>query len=358
MYDVKKLLGAMIRNNISDIHLKSDSAPLVRVNGELVTASEEKITSETMKKIVESVLSLEQAEKFRRDCDIDFAYSVEGLSRFRVNMSMERGNPSIVLRVIPTEVKTFEELNLPDEAFRKLANESRGLILIAGITGSGKTTTLNAIINHINENTRAKIVTIEDPIEYYHFDKNSSISQREIGRDAKSFESALKYSLRQDPDIIVLGELRDSESMKAAILAAETGHLVLSTIHTIDTSQTIDRIISSYPPHLQSGVCAQLAYVVKGIVAQRLVPSKDCSAQYPICEILIGTSLIKNIIAEKKLGDIAKALEQGSFYGMRTFDQDIYKLFTEGKISSETAFENATNVDDLSLRLKGIERTS
>lgn len=358
MYDVKKLLGAMLRNNISDIHLKAGSVPLVRVNGDLSAASDEKLSADTMRKIVETILSQEQAEKFRKECDIDFAYSVEGLSRFRVNASMERGNPSMVLRVVPTGVKSFEELNLPDEVFRKLANVSRGLILVAGITGSGKTTTLNAVINHINETKRAKIVMIEDPIEYYHFDKESSISQREIGRDAKSFESALRYSLRQDPDIIVIGELRDSEAMKAAILAAETGHLVLSTIHTIDTSQTIDRIVSSYPPHLQSGVCAQLAYVIKGIVAQRLVPAKDGSMQYPICEILIGTSLVKNIIVEKRLGDIPKALEQGTFYGMRTFDQDLYSLCTEGKISSEIAFENATNVDDLSLRLKGIERTS
>ncbi len=358
MYDVKKLLSAMLKHNISDIHIKADAIPLLRINGTLAPAGEEKLSASVVNSIVEALLEKEQQEIFRREKDIDFAYSVEGLARFRVNVSMERGYPSVVLRVIPTSVKSFEDLNLPDEVLRKLCQTERGLILISGITGSGKTTTLNSMIDYINSTMCVKIVSIEDPIEYSHSDKKSSIFQREIGRDTKSFESALKFSLRQDPDIIVIGELRDFESIKSAIVAAETGHLVMATIHTADATQTIDRIVSTYPPHMQQGICAQLASVLKGIVAQRLVISKDSSCLYPICEILIGTSLIKNIISERKLSELPKALEQGSFYGMRTFDQDLYRLTLEGKITPETALENATNVDDLSLRLKGIERTS
>jgi len=358
MYDVKKLLLSMLRNNISDIHLKAESLPFIRINGELMPAGGEKLSAQTLNLIVEALLDKEQMEVFRRERDIDFAYSIDGLSRFRVNVSVERGNPSVVLRVIPTSVKSFEDLNLPDEVLRKLSSESRGLILIAGITGSGKTTTLNSMIDYVNSNMQLKIVTIEDPIEYTHTDKKSTILQREIGRDTKSFENALKFSLRQDPDIIVIGELRDFESMKAAILAAETGHMVMATIHTADASQTIDRIISAYPPHMQQGICAQLASVIKGIVAQRLVVSKDSSCLYPICEILIGTSLARSTIAERRLSDLPKVIEQGNFYGMRSFDQDLYRLTIEGKIKPETALENATNIDDLSLRLKGIERTS
>lgn len=349
----------MLRHNISDIHIKSDSVPLLRIKGELIPAGEEKLSISVVNSIVDALLvEKEQQDIFRREKDIDFAYSVEGMARFRVNISLERNNPCVVLRVIPTTVKSFEDLNLPDDALRKLSQSERGLILIAGITGSGKTTTLNSMIDYVNNTMCVKIVTIEDPIEYSHSDKKSTILQREIGRDTRSFDTALKFALRQDPDIIVIGELRDFESMKAAILAAETGHLVMATIHTADATHTIDRIISAYPPHMQTGISAQLASVLKGIVAQRLVISKDSSCLYPICEILIGTSLIKNTIADRKLSELPKALEQGSFYGMRTFDQDLYRLTVEGKISSETALENATNVDDLSLRLKGIERTS
>lgn len=357
-YDVKKLLEVMLKKNISDIHLKVNSAPLIRLNGELMPVSEEKLTPSVMHNIVSSLLSDEQKKKFENDCDIDFAFSVEGLSRFRVNVSMERGNPSIVLRVIPTKVKSFKELNLPAEVLTKLCKESRGLILVAGITGAGKTTTLNAMIDYINSNYRCKIITIEDPIEYYHFDNQSSISQREIGRDAKSFEVALKYALRQDPDIIVIGEMRDFETMKAAITAAETGHLVLATIHTINAAQTIERIINSYSPHLHQSVRAQLSNVIRGVIAQRLVLSKDSTMRYPITEILISTSHVRSIISEGKFSELNKVLEQGAFYGMKTFDQNLYELFSEGKITLETALENATNEDDVALRLKGIERTS
>ncbi len=357
-YDVKKLLEIMLKKNISDIHLKANSAPLIRLNGELMEASSEKLSPDAIRSVADALLDKEQKKSFESEYDIDFAYSVEGLARFRVNISMERGNPTLVLRVIPTKVKSFEDLNLPASVLTKLCSESRGLVLITGITGAGKTTTMNAMIDYVNSNIKCKIVTVEDPIEHYHFDKKSSISQREIGRDAKSFEMALKYVLRQDPDIIVIGELRDYESMRAAMTAAETGHLVMATIHTVNAAQTVERIISLYPPHLEAIVRSQFANVIKGIVAQRLVLSKNNSMLYPITEIMIGTSLIRNIITEGKYSEINKAVEQGSFYGMKTFDQNLYELCMEGKISTETALENATNIDDITLRLKGIERTS
>lgn len=357
-YDIKKLLEVMLKKNISDIHLKANSVPLIRYNGELIVASEEKLSAEVIQNIVRILLTDEQRKKFEEEKDIDFAYSIEGLSRFRVNISMERGNPSVVLRVIPTKVKSFEELNLPAEVLKKLCSETRGLILIAGITGAGKTTTLNAMIDYINSNLSYKIVTVEDPIEYYHMDKKSSIYQREIGRDAKSFATALKYSLRQDPDMVVIGEMRDFESISSAIIAAETGHLVMGTIHTVDATQTVERIINAYPPHLHQSVRIQLASVLKGVVAQRLIPSKDGMSRYPITEVMIVTSHIKSLISEGRYFDLSKAIEQGSFYGMKTFDQNLYELFSEGKISYESVVENATNVDDIKLRLTGIERTS
>jgi twitching motility protein PilT len=254
------------------------------------------------------------------------------------------------------KVKSFEELNLPVEALKKLSSESRGLILVAGVTGAGKTTTMNAMLDYINENFCHNIVTVEDPVEYYHKDKKSSISQREVGLDTKSYAKALKYALRQDPDVVVIGEMRDFEAVSSAITAAETGHLVLSTIHTMDASQTIDRIIDSYPPHQQASVRSQLANIIKGIVAQRLVTTKDGQGRLPATEILLGTSMVKKLIAEGKLGEVYKTIEQGSYYGMHTFDNDLVEMYKKGLITVEEALDKATNPDDMTLNLKGIEK--
>ena len=354
--NVNELLQLMVKKGISDIHFKSGSSPLLRINGKLVSAGIDALNSKNIEDLANSLMNAEQKKIFESEQELDFSHSIEDVSRFRINVYRQRGTSALAMRVVPMKVQTFEELNLPAEPLRKLAMESRGLILIAGVTGAGKTTTLNAMLDYINENTRSNIVTVEDPIEYYHKDKKSSISQREVGLDTKSYARALKFALRQDPDIVVIGEMRDFEAMSAAITAAETGHLVLSTIHTMDASQTIDRIVDSYPPHQQSSVRSQFANIIKGIVAQRLVMRKDGEGRIPATEILLGTSLIKKLIIAGKMDEVYKTIDQGAYYGMHTFDNDLLELCKNGVITVEEALDKATNSDDMTLSLKGIDR--
>jgi twitching motility protein PilT len=354
--NVNELLQLMIKKDISDIHFKAGAAPLIRLNGKLVSTGFDQFTPKHIEELANTLMNPEQKKVFEQENELDMAYHVDELSRFRVNIYKQRGTVALTLRVVPLKVKTFEELNLPVEAMKKLASESRGLILIAGVTGAGKTTTLNAMLNYINENYSANIVTVEDPIEYYHSDKKSSISQREVGLDTKSYAKALKYILRQDPDVIVIGEMRDYEAMSAGITAAETGHLVLSTIHTMDAVQTIDRIVDTYPPHQAGSIRAQLSNVLKGVVAQRLVSGKNDESRIPATEILIGTSLVRKLIADGKSQEVYKTMEQGSFYGMHTFDQDLVQLCKDGKITDKEALDISSNPDDLTLKLRGITR--
>lgn len=352
--NVNELLQLMIKKGISDIHFKANAAPSIRVHGKLVPTGFEKFNSKHIEDLAYSLMTEEQRKQFEQEDELDMAYAVDKVSRFRVNVYRQRGTLALTLRVVPLKAKTFQELNLPVPVLEKLANESRGLILFAGMTGAGKTTSMNALINHINEQLTYNIVTVEDPIEFYHTDVKSSISQREVGADTKSFKNALKHVLRQDPDVVVIGEMREFEALSAAITAAETGHLVLSTIHTADAVQTIDRIVDSYPPHQQHQARQQLANVVRGIMAQRLLVSSDGASRIPCTEILIGTSLIRKLIAEGKTQEMYKSMEQGEYYMMHTFDHDIFRLYKEGRISMEEAVENASNADDLMLRLKGI----
>ena len=352
--NVNELLQVMIKKGISDIHFKSGSSPLLRINGKLTSAGLETFSAKNIEELADSLMSPEQKKAFNTDMELDFAHSIDDVSRFRINIYRQRGTTALTLRVVPLKVKTFEELNLPSGPLKKLASEPRGLILITGVTGAGKTTTMNAMLDYINENFQCNIVTIEDPIEYYHKDKKSSISQREVGLDTRSYSRSLKYVLRQDPDVVVIGEMRDFEAISAAITAAETGHLVLSTIHTMDASQTIDRIVDSYPPHQQASVRSQFANVIKGIVAQRLVMHKDGQSRLPATEILIGTSLVKKLIAEGKIGEVFKAIEQGGYYGMRTFDSDLVEMYKKGLISVDEALDKASNPDDMTLKIRGI----
>lgn len=355
--NIDQLLQLMVKKGISDIHFKADTSPLIRINGKIVSSGYNKLSKETIEDIAYQLMTEQQRKIFEEECELDFAYSVNGVARFRINVYKQKGTIALTLRVIPFEIKSFKELNLPEEVLKKLSSEPRGLILIAGITGSGKTTTLNAMLNYINENFEYNIITIEDPIEYYHTDKKSSISQREIGSDTKSFKNALKYVLRQDPDVVVIGEMRDFEAISAGITAAETGHLVLSTIHTIDAVQTIDRIIDSYPPHQQKQARVQLSNVIKGIVAQRLCNLKDNSGRIPAVEVLIGTSFVKKLILENKTQELYKAMEVGEYYMMNTFDQSLLKLYNSGLITFEEAIDKATNPEDLQLKLRGISQT-
>jgi twitching motility protein PilT len=351
-----QLLQLMVKKGISDIHFKVGSAPLIRVNGRLLQTGMEMISPENIEELAYGFMTPEQKRQFETEHELDIAYSIASLSRFRINVYLQRGTIALSLRVVPLQVKGFDELHLPVATLQKLAGETRGLILIAGITGAGKTTTLNSLIDYLNSQYSYNIITVEDPIEYYHRDKKSSISQREVGSDTRSYARALTHALRQDPDIVVIGEMRDFEAVSAAITAAETGHLVLSTIHTLDAVQTIDRIIDSFPPHQQASVRSQLGNVLKGIVAQRLLNCKDGDELIPVTEVLTGTSLVRKLIQENKLPDVYKSMEQGSYYGMHTFDQAIFELYRQGRITIEEALDNATNADDLTLKLKGIER--
>jgi twitching motility protein PilT len=354
--NVNELLQLMVKKGISDIHFKANTPPLIRMNGKLVSTGFDQFGAKHIEELANSLLTEEQRKRFEAESEIDLAYSIDDISRFRINVYKQKSTVALTLRVIPHIVQTFEELHLPKQQLIKLASESRGLILIAGMTGAGKTTTMNSMLDYINENFKYNIITIEDPVEYYHKDKKSSISQREVGSDTKSYSNALKYILRQDPDVIVIGEMRDFEAISAGITLAETGHLVLSTIHTIDAVQTVDRIVDTYPVHAQSAVRSQFANVLRGLVSQRMVNSKQDDSLIPATEILLGTSLTKKLISENKMQDVHKSMEQGAYYGMYTFDQNLFELYKDGKIEMNEAIDKATNPDDLVLKLKGIDK--
>ncbi len=353
--DIKNLLTLMVQKDISDIHFKADSVPALRVRGTMILASNlQKMTADDIKAVAYQLMNKDQAAEFEKTMELDLAYSLDGLARFRVNVYRQKGSLGLTLRVVPMKLRTFEELNLPVEAMRKLGNEGRGLILFTGITGAGKTTTLNSFLHYLNNNHQYRIITIEDPIEFYHADAKSTIVQREVGLDTHSFGSALKHILRQDPDVVVIGEMRDLETMQAAIAAAETGHLVLSTVHTLDAMQTVDRIVDAHPAHQHAQVRQQLANCLKGVIGQRLVLSKDGKSRFPATEVMIGNSLVRRHLLEGKTSEIRKVLEGGEYYGMHTFDQDLLRLYSEGKIDDKVVLEEATNPEDVALRLKGL----
>ena len=357
---INKLLKTAMAQNASDVHIKVGSPPIMRVNGELAPmASANKISQEDALKIAFSVMSPGQREIFKKKNDIDLAYSIPGLGRFRCNAFVQRGAVGIVFRVIPMRIPTIEELQLPD-VLKKIALESRGLILVTGTTGSGKSTTLAAMIDYINTNRTNNIVTIEDPIEYLHRDKSSIINQREVGNDTESFSKALRAALRQDPDVILVGEMRDFETIQISLTAAETGHLVLSTLHTIDAMETINRIISVFPPYQHKQVRMQLASVIKGIISMRLMPRADGRGRVPAVEVLVATMTVKDCILDpEKTKLLTDVITQGSVhYNMQTFDQSLFKLYKSGLITYEEALRGATNADDFALKVKGIQSTS
>jgi len=358
--DINELLRKANAMEASDLHIKVGSPPILRIYGELTPlTSEKKISNEDATKIALSVMAPTQVDLFKRKNDMDLAYSVPGLGRFRCNIFMQRGTVGIVFRVIPMRIPTIEELQLP-EVIRKIATEQRGLILVTGTTGSGKSTTLASMIDFINSTRTEHIMTIEDPIEYLHRDKKSIINQREIGNDTESFSKALRQALRQDPDVILVGEMRDFETIQTSLVAAETGHLVLSTLHTIDAMETVNRIIAVFPPYQHKQVRMQLASVLKSIISMRLVPRADGKGRVPAVEVLIATATVKDCILDpdktKTLSDI---IEQGAIhYGMQSFDQSLFSLFKSGLITYEEALRRATNPDDFVLKVKGIQSTS
>src|SRR5580765_5016783 len=358
--NINQLLQIAVASGASDLHLKVGSYPMMRVNGTLVVASEEKrLDRADTESIAQAILGPEHVEKFKKNQDVDLAYSIDGLGRFRVNVFQQRGTVGLVLRVIPTRIKTIDELGLPP-VLKKIASEERGLVLVTGTTGSGKSTTLAAMIDYINTTRQAHVMTVEDPIEYLHRDNRSIVNQREISVDTKSFAHALRAALRQDPDVILVGEMRDLETVETALHAAETGHLVFSTLHTLDATETINRIISVFPPHQQKQIRLQLASVLKAIISQRLIPKADGKGRAPAVEVLISTAFIRDCIMDKEKSHLIHgAIAQGtSQYGMQTFDQSIFSLFGQNLISYEEALRWASNVDEFKLKVQGISTTA
>jgi twitching motility protein PilT len=357
--DIKLLLKKAIEMKASDLHIKVGSPPIVRINGELsFMKDEQKLTIEDAEYIATTVLKKPQLEEFRKTNDIDIAYSVSGLGRFRCNCYVQRGTIGAVFRIIPPKILNIEQLHLP-VVLKKVSLEPRGLILVTGTTGSGKTTTLASMIDYINANKTVNIITIEDPIEYLHTDKKGIISQREVGGDTSSFAKALRAALRQDPDVILVGEMRDFETIQTALVAAETGHLVLSTLHTVDAVETINRIISVFPPYQHRQVRMQLASVLKAIVSMRLIPKADGIGRVPAVEVLIATETIKScIIDPDKTKQIHDYIAEGvSQYGMQTFDQSLLSLYQKGLITYEDAVSRATKPNDFALMVKGVQST-
>ncbi len=358
--DINDLLKTAHSMEASDLHLKVGSYPILRIHGKLnPLTSENRLTQEETLKIAFSVMSPGQREVFKKRNDMDLAYSVPGLGRFRCSIFIQRGTIGLVFRVIPMRIPTVEELLLP-EIIKKIALEPRGLILVTGTTGSGKSTTLAAMIDGINSNRTDHIITIEDPIEYLHRDKSSIVNQREIGSDAESFGKALRAALRQDPDVILVGEMRDFETIQTALTAAETGHLVLSTLHTTDATETVNRIIAVFPPYQHKQIRIQLSSVLRGIISMRLIPKSDGKGRVPAVEILIATATIKDCILDPdKTKTIPDVIAQGAIhYGMQTFDQSLFNMYKSGYISYEEALRRATNPDDFALKVKGIQSTS
>jgi len=358
--NIDDLLKIACERKASDLHLKVGNYPYVRVDGELVPLIETKrLTAEDTLGIALGMMTNRQKQKFKENAELDMAYGAAGLGRFRCNFFQQRGSIAIVLRVIPTHIYSIEELKLP-RVLERVCRETRGLVLVTGTTGSGKSTTLAAIIDQINSSRTEQVITIEDPIEFLHRDKKSFISQREVEVDTKSFGEALRSALRQDPDVILVGEMRDLETIQTALVAAETGHLVLSTLHTLDATETIHRIIAVFPPHQQKQIRLQLASVLKAVVSMRLIRKADGGGRVPAVEVLVSTEFIRDcIINQDKTRMIRDAIAAGtSQYGMQTFDQSIYNLYRDKLISYDEALKQASNPDEFKLRVEGIRSST
>jgi twitching motility protein PilT len=357
---VNDLLKLAVESGASDLHVKVGSLPMMRVRGVLQPASQEKrLDHEDVIAMSAAIMSTSQRQKFKESQEVDLAYSVPGLGRFRCNIFQQRGTVGMVLRVIPMTIRTIEELGLP-AVLKNVADEERGLVLVTGTTGSGKSTTLAAMIDHINKTRSAHVMTVEDPIEFLHRDHRSIVNQREVSVDTRSFAQALRSALRQDPDVILVGEMRDFETIETGLLAAETGHLVFSTLHTLDATETINRIIAVFPPHQQKQIRLQLASVLKAVISQRLIPRADGNGRAPAVEVMISTPFIRDAIVDKdKTHLIHGAIAQGtSQYGMQTFDQSIFGLFEQGLVSYDEALRWASNVDEFKLKVQGIGTTA
>jgi twitching motility protein PilT len=352
MFEIDSALRTMVEREGSDLHVKVGAPPTARLHGELAPLEGyQPLTPEETDGALQAIAEPRSLAEFEEAGEADFSYAISGLSRFRVNVFKQRGSTSIVCRAIPFEIRSVDDLGLPP-VVTNLADEQRGIILVTGTTGSGKSTTLAAMIDHINRTKSHHIITLEDPIEYLHEDKRSIINQREVGSDTQSFARAMKRVLRQDPDVILIGEMRDEETVRTALSAAETGHLVLSTVHTLDATETINRIIDFFPPRLQHQARVMLASTLKGAIAQRLVPDVSGDGRVPASEILVVTGRVQDLIMNpEETGKITEVISEGEYYGMRTFDQALLGYVMEGKVSEEVALDAASSPHDFKLML-------
>lgn len=357
---VDDLLRRAVETKASDLHLKVGNHPYLRIDGQLGPLTDvPRVTPEEMLSMAFSMMTNRQKQKFKETAELDMAYGVAGLGRFRVNVFQQRGNVGMVLRVIPTKIRSIEELDLPPVC-DKICEEQRGLVLVTGTTGSGKSTTLAAMIDRINSQRTDHIITVEDPIEFLHRDKKGFVNQREVEVDTANFSTALRAALRQDPDVILVGEMRDLETIGTALLAAETGHMVFSTLHTLDATETIQRIIAVFPPPEQKQIRLQLAGTLKAVISQRLVRKSDGVGRVPAVEVMISTGYIRDcIINPDKTRMIRDAIAAGvSQYGMQTFDQSLYDLYSRQLITYDEAMTRASNPDEFKLRIQGIRSTA
>jgi twitching motility protein PilT len=358
-FNFKQAITEMVTRGGSDLHLKVGRPPTIRVAGDLYQLEQTPLKPEELKGLAEQIMTPRQVKEFAEHKEADFAIGVPGIGRFRTNVYQQRGTLAFVFRSIPYELMSIGELNLPP-VLEKIAMKPRGLVLVTGVTGSGKSTALAALINHINQNRRCNIITIEDPIEFLHRDGAANVSQREVGTDTLSFESALRHVLRQDPDVILIGEIRDRVTLDTAMKAADTGHLVFSTLHTTDATQTINRIISFFPPHEHDAVRNLLATALAAVISLRLVPAIDGKKRVPACEVLINTAAVRdNVRDREKALNIPELIREGTVqYGMQSFDQSLMNWLRRGVISYENALFYSTNPSEFALRVSGIEGTS
>jgi twitching motility protein PilT len=352
MFDMDSALRTLVEREGSDLHIKVASPPVIRLHGDLMPIEGyEPLKPEDTEKAFQDIAQQRSLTEFEEDGEADFSYSVPNVARFRVNVFKQRGSISIVCRAIPYGIRSIDELGLP-EVVRSLAEEPRGIVLVTGTTGSGKSTTLAAMIDHINKTRSRHIVTLEDPIEYLHRDNLSLVNQREVGSDTKSFGRAMRRVLRQDPDVILVGEMRDEETVRTALSAAETGHLVLSTVHTLDATETINRIVDFFPPHLQQQGRVMLASTLKGAIAQRLVPDLSGEGRVAAAEILVVTGRVQDLILNpEETGRISEVIAEGEYYGMRTFDQSLLGYVMDGRVSERVALDAASSPHDFKLML-------
>lgn len=357
--DLRRLLEKMMDTGASDLHLKTGTRPVLRIDGELTPTDDPPLNAKDLEAISDQVLTGKQKEQYQKERELDFAFGVPGLARFRANFYFQRGTGAMAIRHVPLGVPAIEDLNLPN-IVEQLSHRQRGLILVTGTVGSGKSTTLASVIDCINRGQARNVITVEDPIEFLHRDEKSIINQREVGLDTSTYKSALKHILRQDPDVILLGEIRDQETMSIALMAADTGHLVLSTLHTIDAPQTVNRILSFYPPHQHAEIRFLLASTLQAVISQRLIPRAEGKGRVPAVEVMLNTASIQDyLISPEKTLMIKSAIQEGAQqYGMQSFDQSLMGLYTKGLISYDAAMKNASNPSELELRMKGISSSS